>query len=108
MVSNVVPIILPWKYMIFGGFGSPPNKLNLACEYIFLGVLFFLLVACFLNELSNAKRKRHPLKTALRDWWDSYENYIYPMFLLVDNPIYFMIGIGLSNLFSFYNSFYAR
>lgn len=28
--------------------------------------------------------------------------------LLVENPLYFMVGIGLSNLFALYNSFYVE
>lgn len=49
IVSNVVPIILPWKYIIRGGSLSFAAKINLTAYYLLLLLLFFLLLLSFIK-----------------------------------------------------------
>ena len=44
---------------------------------------------------------------SLLNCWPLYETLIFSIMILISNPLYFMIVIGISNLFAFYNSFYA-
>ena len=66
-----------------------------------------MIVASFLGELKAAKKskkRKNYVKVAVRKWWTTYENFVYPFLVLIDNPIYFFVVIGLSQLFYFYNS----
>jgi hypothetical protein len=71
-VSNVVPLILPWKYVFKGGAISLFSKINMAASYLGLAILFFFLFATLLRELKQRKVKKDGTKAALREWWDSY------------------------------------
>lgn len=51
--------------------------------------------------------KRDGKKDALREWWENYENFAYPLCLLV-SPIVFMVVIGVSNILSLVNGFYVK
>ena len=44
---------------------------------------------------------------SLLNWWPLYETLIFSIMILISNPLYFMIVIAVSNIFAFYNSFYA-
>ena len=103
----MIYVILPWKNIIKGGFYNFTSKMNIMTYYLVYIVLFFMIVASFLGELKAAKKSRYRknyVKVAVRKWWTTYENFIYPFLVLIDNPIYFFVVIGLSQLFYFYNS----
>lgn len=106
IISNVVPIVLPWKFYLYGGVATYFSKLNLCLLYLVLCVLLVLLTWSFLLFYVKVKRgtKEFPLMKVMRHWWDGYENYIYPIFILLDNPLIFLAVIALSNVFAFYNS----
>jgi hypothetical protein len=74
IVSSVVPIILPWKYIAYGGIRNFISKLNLCLFYLVISTLFFLLVVSFLLLLHKIKRRIevHPIRTTLREWWEGY------------------------------------
>ena len=48
------------------------------------------------------------MSAALKEWWVDYENVLYPLLVLIDSPVYFMVAIGCSNAIALVNSFYAR
>lgn len=70
-------------------------------------VLLFLVALSFVVELRAAKKskfKKNCIKVAIRKWWTSYENLVYPMLVLLENPIFFFLVIGLSQCLYLYNS----
>jgi len=103
----MVNFILAWRFSINGGGKNISDLINLAAEYIILIVLASLVVFSLLVEIIDAKRegKQHYFKIALRNWWNGYENFIYPLLVINDNPYYFLTIIGLSQLLYLYNSF---
>ena len=44
----------------------------------------------------------------MRKWWVSYENIVYPLLVLLENPFYFFAVIGVSQLYYLYTSIVAR
>ena len=103
----MIHVILPWQSVIKGGFFNFASKMNIMTYYLVYIVLFFMIVASFLGELKAAKKsknRKNYVKVAVRKWWTTYENFVYPFLVLIDNPIYFFVVIGLSQLFYFYNS----
>ena len=80
----MVNLILPWKYGIFGGANNFATKMNLAAQHIIFITLLVLVIWSFFMEIqraSQAKRK-HFIRIAIRKWWTSYENFIYPLLVL--------------------------
>ena len=83
--SNMIHIILPWKFIVFGGGRLFPSKANAAIYYNLLALTVFLVVASLLNELKKARKdnKKAFVRAAVHKWWISYENFIYPLLVLI-------------------------
>ena len=106
IVSNMINFILPWRFNITGGSRNFSSKVTLAIQQLVLLVLAFLIVSNCLMELISSKKagKKHFYKVSLRNWWCSYENFIYPLLVINDSPYYFLAIIGVSQLVYFLNS----
>jgi hypothetical protein len=89
-----------------GGAMNFGSKINLAFQQLVLFLLALMIVFNFLAELKKAKKrnKKHYLKITLRNWWNGYENFIYPLLVINESPVYFLAIIGISQLFYLYNS----
>lgn len=49
VMSNMVPLILPWKYNFKGGIKEYSSTLNIQLQYVAVMVLAFLLIASFIH-----------------------------------------------------------
>jgi hypothetical protein len=72
IVSNMVPLIISWKYSFFGEVTSFTSTINLVTQYILLLILAFLIFASFLLNFKDNEGKKHRIKETLREWWSGY------------------------------------
>lgn len=56
IVSSMVPIMLPWKYVIFGGTTNYQGKINIAVTTLALILLALLVIISLLPELKKSSR----------------------------------------------------
>ena len=71
-------------------------------------MLPFFGIATLLDEIKNAKKKdKKHMMIVLQNWWPIYEMLVFPIVVMVGNPLYFMSIIGVSFLCSFYTSFFV-
>lgn len=101
VVSNMGKIVIIWKFVILGTFRNFTSKINVAVYYNLLIAMVFVVVASFVSILKASKKvsKKNYIRRAVRSWWVCYENFVYPSLVLVQNPLYFFVIIGLSQLF---------
>ena len=107
IVSHMINFILPWKFIFLGGgFRNFRTKVNLAAQQLAFFLLALLIISSLLMEIIGAKKagKKHYLKISVRKWWSSYENFVYPLLVINDNPYYFFAIIGTSQLVYLVNS----
>ena len=56
VVSNMIPVILPWRYVLKGGnLFNFSSKLNLAAYQIILGLFLILVIGTFMLEIRSAR-----------------------------------------------------
>jgi hypothetical protein len=70
----MIPLILPWRYSIWGGTVRFPSKINLLCQYFSVILIPFMVIVSFFHEFRLAKKevRTNQVKTALREWWAGY------------------------------------
>lgn len=108
LLSNMINFIFPWRFNIFGGnCRNLVEKGNIAGQQLILFFLAMMIVFSFMEELkaANKARKKHYIKISIRNWWNAYENFIYPLLATIDNPWYFLGFIGVNQLIYLFNSF---
>jgi hypothetical protein len=75
VVSNMVQLILPWKYIMSGGSYNFATKTNSAAFHAIYMLLLFLASFSFVMEIKLAKKskfKQNYIKVAIRKWWTTY------------------------------------
>jgi hypothetical protein len=107
VVSMMPDLVLPWRFSIGQGAHNLQMRLNFAGQQLIFGLFIFLLIYAFFSELRTALRlkKNQFIRVSLRKWWVSFENFVYPLLILSENPNYFTVVIGLSQLVHLYTAF---
>ena len=107
IAANMLELLLPWRFSFFGGYRNFSSKVTIGSQYILLYFLPFLGIATFLGEIeaNRLKHKRYYL-VSLQNVWPIYEILAFSILVLAGHPLYFMIMIGLSNIFALYNAFH--
>jgi hypothetical protein len=74
IVSNMVNLILPWRFSMGGGVRTFGSRVNLSAQLLIFFFFALLIVFSFLHELQSAKKrkKKHVFKITLRNWWNYY------------------------------------
>lgn len=55
IVSNIIPLLLTWKFIIKGGSNKFASTANLAAHYLLICFFTFLLIASLFHELKTVK-----------------------------------------------------
>jgi len=75
IVSNMVHMILPWKYVMSEGSDNFKAKLNTSAFILSYLMLLFLASLSLMEEVKIASKsqfRRNYMKVAIRKWWTTY------------------------------------
>ena len=107
IISNMIPVSLPWKSSGSGGFVSFPAKATLAAHFLILNATAFVILAWLLGEIQRCKREKYPnrFRVALFNWWPIFQALSFPFLVVLENPLPFMVFSSCSHILYLYLSF---
>lgn len=57
LVSNMMFIVLPWKFIIFEEFNDTGSKINVYLYYALFSAIVFFMAVCLAKEVMKAQQK---------------------------------------------------
>ena len=75
VISNMIQVLLPWRFIIFGGIRSSfRSKANLSTYYSLISLAIFCLVTSLLKEHMKARKGKikRRFRVVVRRWWVCY------------------------------------